>query len=397
MSGVTGLFTGGQGAVADDVQRVATVAAAGDDRLYSVLATPGAASKGVVPLEEESTTVNPRLLVYPATGGDQGRLNVRRCHLVAAVQDGLGQSVDLGVTTATTMLSALVGANASGNPRIDRLYVTINRAVPGAAVQQRRFKSTSASAVTTNATNIYNEPTATLAILAGTPAGSPVAPVLPTDSGTAWVIQLAQIYVANGYASGGPIGADAGAGVTTYVAQEWPNGQIPRPRSEGLKAASIFTAALNESVALSTLGLSRFTARNGADVQLFAGFRHRSTTTSFTLDNSINWRRRLIWGVLARGRDTGAPPNFPFVAATTLQGTSATQQLPPGLTGAGSVDPAISALFIGAGGGGVNVLIDIRSSAAGVLEAAIAGGPFDTTNGDTYHLVLWATNQLHQI
>lgn len=69
--------------------------------------------------------------------------------------------------------SISIAANASGNPRIDRVVVRVVRS-----------------------TN-----TATLAVLTGTPGVSPVAPALTQVDGGTWEISLAQVYVASGAAS----------------------------------------------------------------------------------------------------------------------------------------------------------------------------------------------------
>ena len=69
-------------------------------------------------------------------------------------------------------LTMAIGANSSGNPRIDRLVVRLNK--------------------TTNAINAL--------VIAGTPAASPVAPAM-TQTSTIWDIPIADVAVANAAAT----------------------------------------------------------------------------------------------------------------------------------------------------------------------------------------------------
>lgn len=78
---------------------------------------------------------------------------------------------ELGIMSAAQNLA--IAANASGNPRIDRIVVR----------------------------NDFLNKRMDLDVLTGTPAGSPVAPALTQNTTTMWEISLAQIAVASGAVS----------------------------------------------------------------------------------------------------------------------------------------------------------------------------------------------------
>lgn len=131
------------------------------------------------------------------SGGNVGVLsNPYDLNRLAVTERGAGANMSVDVDTGaalvygkwyknTATVNLTIAANASGNPRIDRVVVCMNR------------QSTAYTGVTPN----IDPKTARLAVLQGTPAGSPSPPALTQNAGTVYMVPLAQVYVANGAAS----------------------------------------------------------------------------------------------------------------------------------------------------------------------------------------------------
>lgn len=395
MSLLRGIWNDGQAIATPELQRPNDVGAAADDRVLEILATPGSAQKKVIPLIEESLTVNPRLLVLPGVTG--GTVKLQPCQLVAGDATNT-QAVDLSANLQSALQSALVGANSSGSTRIDLLYATISRSVPAAigsppagteyagiglasagtgAQQARTIKDVASGNVTTQTINIYDVPTVTLTILAGTP-GSGVPPSLPADSASAFNFSLAALTIASGYTSGAAI-------TQSLITATWNGGWIHPQRVHGLRPMSIFLTAVNERI------LDSLSERWGGYKRYLGYFKMLSTTSATNssgviIDNSIDWRRRLIRASVAVVGD-GSTTLANIVAYGS---PSVGQEFPWNFVGSGGAwDVAIFSYNAGA------TKVGIYVDSGGVLRAyRNTGTPQNGANGDLVIVDITVSDQI---
>lgn len=120
-------------------------------------------------------SIFPNYGIIPGTGdGTYDPLQVRQTTVASVnVEVHIGAALVNGKLYESSAAELLaVGANASGNPRIDTAILRVD----------------------------YTAQTTRLVIKQGTPAGSPVAPTL-TQSASVWEIPLANIAVANGFST----------------------------------------------------------------------------------------------------------------------------------------------------------------------------------------------------
>jgi len=235
MSLLRGTWNDGEAITTVELNRPNDVSANADDRVLEALFTPGATQKRLIPLS--LSTTDHTLMVVP--GGTSGSVALKPCVLVAG-HPTTSTAIKMSATLLASLDSNLVGANSSGSTRIDLLYATVSRTTPATigspatgvaytglgiadvgtgATVSRTVKDVSSGNVSTQSISIYDVPTITLTILAGTP-GSGVAPALPSDSGSAYNFSLSKITVANGYTSGTAISA-------SNLTQEWTQATLP--------------------------------------------------------------------------------------------------------------------------------------------------------------------------
>lgn len=149
----------------------------------------------LAPYDEQEWDDNERMMF--GSGGNNGVLaNPYGLNKLAVTQRGAGANMSVDVDTgaalvygkrykSTATVNLAIAANASGNPRIDRVVAVWNRQAVGYA------------GVTPN----INPKTCRVAVLQGVPAGAPAAPALTQNPATVYMIPLAQVYVANGAVS----------------------------------------------------------------------------------------------------------------------------------------------------------------------------------------------------
>lgn len=251
MSLLRGTWNNGQSITVPELNRPLDVSANADDRVYESLFTPGATQKRLIPLD--LTTTDHTKMVVP--GGTSGSVALKPCTLVAG-DPSVTTAIKMSATLLASLDSTLIGSNSSGLTRIDLLYATIARSTPASigspgtgvayagigvadpgtgAQQSRTVKDTTSGTVTTQTINIYDVPTITLTVLAGTPGSG--APSLPADGASAYNFALAQITVANGFTSGSAISAG-------NIAQEWTQAKIPHFLVRGLEDGTRSVSAL---------------------------------------------------------------------------------------------------------------------------------------------------------
>jgi len=149
----------------------------------------------LAPYDEQEWDDNERMLF--GAGGNCGVLaNPYGLNHLEVTERGAGANMSVDVDTGaalvygkryknTAVVNLTIAANASGNPRIDRVVAVWNR------------QAVAYTGVTPN----ISPKTCRLAVLQGTPAASPTAPALTQTAATVYMIPLAQVAVANGAAS----------------------------------------------------------------------------------------------------------------------------------------------------------------------------------------------------
>lgn len=145
--------------------------------------------------DEQEWDDNERMLF--GSGGNVGVLTQPyNLNLLAVTERGAGANMSVDVDSgaalvygkrykSTATVNLTIAANASGNPRIDRVVVVWNR------------QAVAYAGVTPN----IDPKTCRGAVLQGTPAAVPAAPALTQNSATVYMIPLAQVAVANGAVS----------------------------------------------------------------------------------------------------------------------------------------------------------------------------------------------------
>jgi hypothetical protein len=325
------------------------------DRALEVLVTPGAIQKKCIPLSEESSSVNPRLLVV-GKDTDAGLANAKvRLRPVSFEAGVLGDvnSIALSALQKTNLDSPTIANNSSGSTRTDLLYAAVS---PGLTPLTRLI---------------------TLGVVQNVASGTPLAS-LPADSGSTYNFGLAALSIPNGYA-----GTAINQSVITPL---WAGGWIQPQRVRGARPMSIFSGSATEKIT------SKLSERAGSNICFMGYFKLLTTTgisvgAGFTLDNTIDWMNRMVWGWIAyfgsatqavEGR-VGAltPVTKDFIFAVT--GDSSSNSIIPFTYNAGAT------------------VIHLGTSTITQKDLRIGkptGNPIDTTNGDLIGVVLYASDKL---
>lgn len=269
-------------------------------------------------------------------------LQVQATNPVSAAVDVLaGAALVEGVyyaNDATVTLS--IAANASGNPRIDTVVLRKD----------------------------YTAQTVRLAVLTGTPAGSPTPPSLTQSDGTLWEIPLADIAVASGFAS------IANSNITPR--HEWANA------ADGVYLSDV----LNNS------GITLETGR----VVIWDSTTDRAVTTTTVPDDKRVagvWVGRTANGAYGRVQKSGI--GYVKVSAAITRGnrlgtgTSAGQAIDCG--GRGQLGLALQST---AGADLVPCLIDIQSQQAYVK---VEDQKAQNTDGGTFSAGAWRTRDINTV
>jgi hypothetical protein len=420
MSSTRNIWNDGQGLATPDLQRSADAAAAADDRVFEVLTSPGSVQKKILPLSEETATLNPRLLAVPSTGalspvGTNGAVRVMPCCLVAGSPTST-QQIALSANLQAPLDTAAITSNSSGGIRYDLVYATVNRAV--SVTGTRKIKSATDGSLSSQTVNLADAPAVTLGVNVGflTGATAPTAiqinAALPSDTAPSsstfgsFSFPIAYVTVANGYTSGTTLFQDSSGG-TTYITQCWSGGFVPGQRVRGPRPMSLYYGAANEKPSSSVLtkGTQNGERWGSQAAQYFVHFKLLNTsgismTAGITLDNTIDWRNRFVWGVVGYTSMSGN---------VVLESAAANSQATPGYvvsssvygsgtfnmfwSGAGSASGLIQPSYIDSAGPtkhvfGLGVFTD------GSLRAYKVDAPIDTVNGDLVVLVVYATDPL---
>jgi hypothetical protein len=366
---------------ASDVQAIADYAAMADDRALEIVFTPGAAQKVIVPLSEESATINPSLLaVGKDTDGSlaNGKVRVRPAHFIAGVS-GDANSIQLAGKLDANLDSATFGNNSSGSTRYDLLYATISYGLTTTATV--RQKPTSGSAPQSVTLTIEAEMQVVLGIAANAGSVTPLAS-LPADSGSGkasvFNFPVALVAIANGF-SGGAINQSS-------IAPLWLRGGVKHSKLRNAWPISLFTAGIADTPT------TQFTERFNGFHKTYGVVKHK-TTTAIVGDSTIDWRKRIIRVSMVRpDPETGA---YPEPTALTLYGANAALSgdsgwyytgnggsgSPP--TGAWNFTPLNNAGSVGSWQWQI-----WADSTTGNLKFRCATAPTDGTNGDNWFIII---------
>lgn len=300
MSGPLEIFSVGQAATADDLQRAALDASNADNLALQALLPPGAVPSGspvgtksgrrVVPLMAEFGAIgyvgHAKRLVFPGGSPDNGKLLIRPAlyeigeYRETSTDAPTQAKVVLSIETQTTSKTALLDATV-GNNRIDVVYATVSMAESLRA--DRNVKDVTSGAVSVQSLQLQQKPTVTFAIAKGTEGASPAVPSIPADGSGAYTIELARIHLSHPYTSGTTVDP-------TWVEQSWPGGGFPPALLQAWELGSLAADTGNAYYVATKLSPRCASFRRKV-------FQIRHATTSpgqVTLDDSMDYRFRRI-------------------------------------------------------------------------------------------------------
>jgi hypothetical protein len=428
MSLIRPIWNDGQGLATPDLQRGGDAAGAADDHVYETVFTPGAVQKRVTPLLEETATVNPRLLTIPSTpslspAGANGAVRVQPCQLIAGSPTSQ-QQIALAATSYTGLDSALITSNGSGSIRYDLIYATVYRAVSVSGT--RKIKSATDGTLSSQSIALADVAAVTLGTNVGfltgatAPTLSQINAALPADTAPSsatfgsFSFPLCFVTVANGYSSGTVL-AQNSAGGSTYITQAWSGGAMQGHRVRGPRPASIYYGVASEKPTSALTTGVQGAERWGSDgARFFAHFKvlpasSNAIATAAVVDNSIDWRRRFIYGFYSYISSATALPiesaayspasttvmNEMYLAAAPGTAFISSGALAPLWTGTGTASSTASWLmpYLDSGTPAMrahNLSVYTDGSLRVVRNSALLDG----ANGDVFAVVLWATDQL---
>lgn len=375
-------WTDGEALTTIELQRSASIGAQADDAALAALLTPGSAQKRIVPLSEETASVNPRLLAIPSP--TTGAVRVQPALFVAGGV-ALPNNIAASCRQETALDTALIASNG-GATRYDLVYATLRFAT--SVTGSRKVKDVGTGVVSTKTPPLEVAPQVTMTVLPNVGNVTPLA-TMPADSTDSTLsayqpygvynFPIALITVANGYTAGSAI-------AQSTIAPLWVGGWVQPHRVRGLRVMSINAGAAAEKASVS------LTDRLGALQQFMTPFKFLpSTSTSPSggpvLDASIDWRRRIIWGTCAWLNSATQAPLEGNVTMLPTQG-SGYGVIQPMYTGDGG---SFGALVYNSGATTVGLTIDASS---GNLRLYRTGNPSDNTNGDLMLLTLSASDRL---
>lgn len=415
MSGKESLFPPGVGVVAEDLERLATTAAQGEDRARALVAGPGGGDgasylKRIVPLDDEfragptfggsaqSWLKSPRILACEALffGGLSGAVRVKPAafEVWAPSAASSGQQMQLCARLDSPLDLAILGASAAG--RVDTVYAAVSQYIPGAANRSRRMKNVITGATSTNTVSVYREPRVQVLVAVGT-EGSGTPGAVPADSpGTAtWYFKIAEVSLPAGYTSGAPLNS---MGVH-FIAQKWERG--------AQRAATLALVRAAQGMAFTNADAGVLPALNNSprnlDYQIVRGvFRHTAGLAFIVLDTSIDWRDRLVRVSIFRAPSTTAIApygTFPPPSGIGIPGRDDTagKSADTGWTfsGSGGVSAGLAyGCFSGLGGtsgAGGNLYLFANGQSGypiGALMAYMFDAPDDGAHGGDHYVVI---------
>lgn len=410
------IWNDGQGLSTPDLQRGEDLVGAVDDRVYEVMFTPGPVQKRIIPLSEESSTVNPHLLAVPSAvgltpAGVNGAVRLMPSELIAGSPSSV-QQISLSASLYAPLDTAAITSNSSGGNRYDLIYATVNRAV--STTGTRKIKSATDGTLSSQTVNLADAPAVTLGVNVGfltgatPPTAAQIAAATPADTAPSsstfgsFNFPIAYVTVANGYTSGTVLFQDSSGG-TTFITQCWNGGFVKGTRVRQARVGGVFYGTANEKFSTSVLTKgTRYAERWGSTSgSVFLMFKLLTSTptiasSSILIDDTIDWRQRLVWGW------------YGYLGAgnITLESTATFGSSPPTVSGANLYNPGIiPAAWTGPGINNLTVVGGSYNNAAGygfnlvfrtdgTLGVVRSSNLVDGANGDLIALQLFASDPL---
>ena len=392
MSGTIRMFNVGAATRASDGQKVSDVAAAADDRATEILCTPGSNLKTIKPLSEESATVNPGLLVVghdTDSGASNAKVRVRPAHFQAGSD---AYTIALSAKQTTALTSPAIASNSSGSTRTDLVYAQVSYGT--LTTETVRQKAPTGGAPISVLMTTQKDMLVTIAVVADVAAGDPLAS-LPADDTVNGVYNfgLAALAIYDGFSNNMIL--------QSMITPLWSRGFVASPRVHGVRPASFYTGAASERPGGALENTVAGAERWGGTRQFFAHLKMLGAT-ALTLDDSIDWRNRFVWGFysyLAAGTvlpiESTTAPQFQSPGGISGSAVYNGGVIQPIWTGSGD-DTSASQMLLRYTNGTTYTAACLRVKTDGTLNVGWNFGatPIDGTNGDTLVVVVYATDQL---
>lgn len=383
-------WTVGEAVRKSSLQRMSDAAGTADDRALEILATPGSTLKKILPLSEESATLNPRILV---AGKDtdatiaNGVVRVRPAHFIAGAS---ANAIGLSAKLAANLDSPAFGNNSSGATRYDLLYASISYGT--ATAESVRQKPLSGGDPISVNINTQLAPLVTLNVVAGVASGNPLAS-LPADAGGVYNFGLAMVALANAFAGG----AINQASITPL----WGSGYVSRHRLRGIRLMSLYYGSASEKPSSTLTTQISGAERWGAEQVFFGHLKLLSSTPDVAnnagtiIDNTIDWRHRMLWVDMAY---LGSAGNLPLdteanpITGTPIASPATAVRVGYFSAGGGFASGSIPQLAYVASGGAI-----LQVDTSGNLRVCRNTGhaaPIDATNGDIIAVRIQVSDQM---
>lgn len=208
----------GQSVIEADLNVLGETSALADDRVFAELfrmtpddtpLTPGLSgvARGILPFDfsrRESQSLGDGV-VCPA--GATGSVKVFPFRALIGSRTVVGTDAlknwrdirsTVSVGTTTQEQTVAIAANASGSPRWDLVYAAVAVDASASSVT-RKMKDPTTKVISSTSVVTTLQTTVSLAVVAGTPSGSPAWPAVPSDASGTYYIPLAYVRVPNGF------------------------------------------------------------------------------------------------------------------------------------------------------------------------------------------------------
>lgn len=304
----------GQQVQQDDLDLLGEVSALADDRVFAEILRlapyDGSVSRAILPYGHAESGDDATV----APNGASGTVLVRPFRAVVGsrtLSDALANWRDIrsGIHAGSAVggTEVTISANASGNPRWDLIYAAV--AVDANGVTDLRFVKDPVTLVAAEqAVTLTKVTTVAVGIVAGTAAASPTFPATPSDSGSTYYVPLAYVRVPSGFTSTATVLEGDIAQADTVVSLSRAVGaSSSRPASR----STAVTSAQQQSWGSTGTRPSTFmpaSMRGTETVLIPVDTSLASDVDSATLDNSVDWRNRLVRWTVALAPNGEAPP-----------------------------------------------------------------------------------------
>ena len=191
----------GQGVYEQDINVMGEAAALADDRVLAELFKLGHSQKGIIPTGIGDANIGGGCVVHANTGGVlikpfRAMLGPTESEAADALESWQGVRSAVCVGTNTQYFDVTLDDNSSGSPRWDLIYAILTPDLASAS-EDRKVKSPSTGAITTESIAPYLVSTVSVTKVAGTASFDHPEPPTPTSG--SYHIPLAYVRVPNGF------------------------------------------------------------------------------------------------------------------------------------------------------------------------------------------------------